>query len=89
MKIPDGLTIKVTTNVREKTTRVLAYRKGGFRRAYRAVLPMCDDKACRPTGPHFRLVYHDSFKIVFSKDNTLYHLRDVDDLLKKLIKSYC
>ena len=86
MKIPDGLTIKITTNTREQTTKILAYRKGGFRRAYKAVIPMCRDGSCksRSTGPHVR-VWHRGMERAI----TQYHQRDVDTLVKNLIKSYC
>lgn len=85
-KIPDGLTVKVTTNVREKTTRILAYRKGGFKRAYKAVIPMCSDEKCRRLGPHKRAYgRHQDYDVRL----THYHPRDVDILIKNLVKSYC
>lgn len=72
-KIPEGLTIRVTTNVRENTTKILAYRRGGFKRAYKAVLPMCDFPLCRSKRTHAGFRYHQD---------------DVDKLVKALIKSY-
>jgi hypothetical protein len=81
LKIPPGLTIRVTSNAREKTTKILAYRQGGFNRAYKAVLPMCTDDVCRRSGPHTLR----SGKV----EHPLYHRRDVDNFVVKLIKSYC
>ena len=85
VKIPDGLTLKITTNVREKTTKILAYRKGGFKRAYKATIPMCEDSSCkaRNAGPHV-LVLHRGSERTFPR----YHQRDIDVLVKNLIKSY-
>lgn len=87
-KIPDGLTIRVTSNAREKTTKILAYRKGESKRAYKAVLPMCDDNTCRKNGPHNKWVAPLGRHIL---DNpiTFFHPRDVDNLVKKLVRSYC
>lgn len=73
LKIPEGLTIRVTTNARENTTKILAYRKGGFKRAYKAVLPMCDFSWCRLKGTHAGFRYHQD---------------DVDKFIRALIKSY-
>jgi len=84
-KIPDGLTIRVTTNAREKTTKILAYRKGGFKRAYKATIPMCEDGKCRLGKPHSRVVKSGYRGYA---DLTQYHPRDVDTLVKGLIKSY-
>jgi len=86
MKVPDGLTVKVTTNVRDKTTRITAYRAGGFRRAYKAVLPMCTDGKCRVRTPHTRNGGTWANPVGF---RTLYHQVDVDRLVKGIIKSYC
>ena len=78
-----GLTLRVSTNVREKTTKILAYRKGGFKRAYRATLPMCVGDRCHLDRPHITTTSHLGYA-----DRTFYHQSDVDNLVKKLIKSY-
>ena len=85
MKIPEGITIRVTTDTRDKTTKILAYRKGGFKRAYKAVIPMCLDKACKSknSGPH--TVTHNNY---YYKCIVSYHQRDLDKLISNLIKSY-
>lgn len=86
-KIPDGLTVRVTTNVREKTTRIVIYRKGEFKRAYKAIIPMCDHPLCKGLSPHDKVIgIWGSTKY---KVYTTYHSRDVDNLLKRLVKSYC
>lgn len=77
MRIPDGLTLRMTKNVRNKTTTIVAYRKGGSRRQYKAILPMCQDSSCKLRSPH-------SKGIAFG----FYHERDIDVLMKNLIKSY-
>ena len=84
VRIPDGLTLKITTNAREQTTRIVAYRKGGFKRAYKAIIPMCADASCKSKGSPHTLVWHRRME----KKITTYHPRDVDNLVKKLIKSY-
>lgn len=84
-KVPDGLTVRVTTNAREKTTKILAYRKGGFKRAYKATIPMCTDSSCKSRRtPHVRIWHRGMERAI-----TTYHSADVDNLVKKLIKSYC
>lgn len=85
MKIPDKLTLRITTNARDKTTRILAYRKGGFKRAYKAVIPMCSDESCRRVSLHTE---PRGIRYSGEKAYTAYHQRDVDNLVKKLIKSY-
>ena len=80
-RIPEELTIRVTSNAREKTTKILAYRTGGFKRAYKAVLPMCTFNSCRRTGPHASRLGRET--------HPLYHVRDVDVFVVKLIRSYC
>ena len=83
MKIPDGLTIRVTRNMREERFSILAYRKGEFKRAYRAVIPMCTSKTCRNIGP-----LNMKTKTLTSKACSRYHQGDIDILVSKLIKTY-
>jgi hypothetical protein len=88
-KIPEGLTVKVTTNVRESTMKILAYRKGGFKWAYKATIPMCVDEKCRRIGPHSELRVVGRRYWDQESACTLYHRRDVDVLVSKIVKSYC
>jgi hypothetical protein len=81
---PDGLTIKITTNVRKNTTRILAYRKGGFKKAYKAILPMC---SCRKSGPHVE-VRTGQFKSDYWTVIVSYHQQDITNLVRRIIKSY-
>lgn len=81
-KIPDGLTVRLTTNARDKTTRIVAYRKGRFKYAYKVILPMCDDVSCRLKGPHT------SRRRGMEKASTHYHQSDVNSLVSRLVKSY-
>ncbi len=87
MKIPDGLTIRITKNVRNKTTTIVAYRKGGHRRPYKAIIPMCDNKDCKQMSPHSKAVETGYGRVEF-RTNISYHQRDVDALTKNLLKSY-
>ena len=82
LKTSDGLTVRISTNARDKTTTILAYRKGRSKKCYKAVLPMCDKIFCRNRTPHKRKVGGCTY-------NSLYHPFDVDILVKKLVKSYC
>ncbi len=82
--VPDGLTLKITTNDREKTTKILAYRKGGFKRAYKATIPMCVNSFCKSKSSPHVLVWNRRME----RKITTYHPGDVDNLVKKLIKSY-
>lgn len=85
LRIPDGLTIRVSTNAKKKVTTVVAYRKGGFKRAYKAVLPMCFE-VCREKGPHSAVEVGRGYS---HSKATFYHPRDVDVLVIKIAKSYC
>lgn len=82
-KIPDGLTVRLTTNARDKTTRIVAYRKGRFKYAYKAILPMCDDATCRQKSPHVLRRHRGAERAL-----THYHQSDVDSLVGRLVKSY-
>lgn len=81
LKVQD-LTVRISTNKKSQITTILAYRKGGFKRAYKAILPMCVDEKCRLIRVHTRPDGR------WCKMNTLYHLNNVDSLVKKIIKSY-
>lgn len=85
-KIPEDLTVRVSTNAKKKTTTIVAYRKGGFKRAYKAIIPMCTDAACRLKQPHVKITKIDRYREYASWSN--YHPRDVDTLVKRLINSY-
>lgn len=84
LKIPDGLTLRVSSNARNKTTTIVAYRKGEFRRAYKAILPMCYE-VCREKGPHIGFTVERGHRYTRF---TTYHPRDVDALIVKIAKSY-
>lgn len=90
LKIPGGLTIRISVNAREKTTRILAYRKGGFKRAYKAVLPMCSLDLCRHVGPHIesKPYWDRDSSVPYYVKYTFHHQNDVNNLVKKIIKSY-
>ena len=91
LKIPDGLTIKMTTNVREKTTKVVAYRKGRFKYAYKATLPMCDGGGSCPGlrgGPHTEVRFARGGQRNSWSVYTKYHASDIDKFMKELIKTY-
>lgn len=85
-RIPEGLTVRVTTNKREKTTRILAYRKGRFKYAYKAVLPMCEELGHHHSKPHSTITSH--YARTAGSSYTTYHQSDVDKLVKELIKTY-
>lgn len=85
LRIPDGLTIRVNTNKREKTTKILAYRKGRFKYAYKAVLPMCEGLGHHHSKPHPTTGQYP--RSVLSSYTT-FHQSDVDKLVKELIKTY-
>jgi hypothetical protein len=75
-RIPDGLTLRITTDTKRKTMRIVAYRYGRFRYRYRAVLPMCFEAKCASGGPHYNYV------------GATYHPCDVDTLVGKIVKTY-
>lgn len=81
LKVED-LTVRISTNKKSQTTTIVAYRKGGFKRAYKAILPMCVDEKCRLARVHTRPDGR------WYKMNTLHHPNNVDNLVKKIIKSY-
>jgi len=82
MKIPDGLTIKVTHNRRDRITRIISYRQGEFKRAYKAVIPVCGHESCKK-------MKRKDFALAQLYDRcTRGHQKLVDDLVKKLIASY-
>lgn len=85
VKVPDGLTIRISTNARDKTTKILAYRKGRFKYAYKATIPMCTSTHCRVSGPHTTTTISNGRQY---KKSTLRHQADVDMFVRKLIKSY-
>lgn len=74
-KIPDGLTVRVTKNLRANTIRVLAYRKGRFRYPYKAVFSLCASETCKKLGQKTRNCHG-------------WHQSDVDVHVAKLVKSY-
>jgi len=78
----EGLTVRVTHNARENVTKILAYRKGEFSRAYRAILPMCSHSSCSSRGKRDATETR-RFNQCKSK-----HQKFVDALIPKLIKSY-
>jgi hypothetical protein len=82
MKI-QGVTVKVTKNMREERFKILAYRKGEFKRAYKATLPMCTSKTCKNIGPQTMRT-----KTLTHSACTRYHQGDIDALVIKLVKSY-
>lgn len=82
-KIPDGLTIKITYNSRENTTRILSYRKGDkLKRSYKAILPVCSHTSCKKRG------YKDGMDSIRYDTCRAQHQKFVDVLVKKLIASY-
>lgn len=81
IKVED-LTVRISTNKKTQATTIVAYRKGGFKRAYKAILPMCVNDKCRLLRVHTRIVGR------WDKVNTLHHQNNVDNLVKKIIKSY-
>jgi hypothetical protein len=82
VKIPDGLTVRISTNVKKRVTTIVAYRKGGFKCAYKAILPMCGKVPCREVGPHILATRQAENRYLS------YHQRDVDVLVGKIIRSY-
>jgi hypothetical protein len=74
-KIPDGLTVRVTRNIRENKVSILAYQKGRFKHKYIAVIMMCSNEKCKKTGRK-------------QSGCNRYHQHDVDALVSKVIKSY-
>lgn len=86
-KLPDGLTFRISTNKRDKTTTIVAYRKGRSKYPYKAVLPMCDKKYCHQNSPHTER-YLTGGTLKTSLRYLSYHQSDVDTLVRKLIKSY-
>lgn len=80
-KTASDVTIRISKNRRNSTTTILAYRKGGFKRAYKAVIPMCNKNLCRQTSLH-------SMSNLFGIRVISYHQCNINTLVKNLIKSY-
>lgn len=88
-KTLDNLVFRISTNVKNKTTTIVAYRKGRSKYPYKAVLPMCDKKFCHNTSPHTLGSSRRSGNAYYREVRvTSYHQTDVDNLVKKLIRSY-
>jgi hypothetical protein len=88
LKIPDGLILRVSTNVKKKTTMIVTYRKGQSKRAFKAILPMCVDEKCRLKQPHSQFIRSGPGRYQGYNSWTIYHPRDVDALIVKIAKSY-
>lgn len=83
-RVVEDLTIRISSNAREKKTSIVAYRSGGFKRAYKAVFNMCSFKDCHRPGPQIAT----ALKKRANRSCRLYHQADIDAFVKKLIKSY-
>jgi hypothetical protein len=88
LKISDGLILRVSTNVKKKTTTIVSYRKGQSKRPFKAVLPMCAEEKCRRKQPHAAFIKSGPGRYQGYRSWTTYHQHDVDALIVKIAKSY-